>query len=66
MSASPWLTPVLAAERAQCHPSTIYAALTSGELYGRQRTAPKGRWRIHEHDLDAWVAGEPPRQLRTA
>lgn len=58
MTESPWLTVAEAAGRARCHRDTVLNALRSEKLRGYQAVAPKGTWRIHEDDLDAWVRGE--------
>ncbi|GGG04470.1 hypothetical protein GCM10007304_18230 [Rhodococcoides trifolii] len=68
MSNSPWMTPQQAADYADVHINTIRHALWDGRLRGYQRTAPKGIWRIHVDDLDAWIRGDvvSKRKLRSA
>lgn len=62
---SVWLSVAEAARYTKSAPDTVRRAAQREELRGVQRTAPKGRWRFHRQDLDAWVRGERPR-LRPA
>ncbi len=54
-----WLNPTQAAEHSGYGIDVIYDALRAGELRGYRRS-DRGRWRISEHDVDAWVRGEEP------
>lgn len=57
-----WLNVPQAAEHAGYGPDVIYDGLRSGELRGYRRS-DRGRWRISQEDLDAWVRGEEPPPL---
>lgn len=61
---SPWLTVNQVATYTGHHRDTVIHALHDGELRGRQRTAPRGHWRIHIDEVDAWMGGERPPQRR--
>lgn len=57
---SPWMTTTEARLYARCGRRQLLAALHTGELAGTQRTAPRGTWRIHRDDVDAWLRGLRP------
>lgn len=66
---SPILTVKEAAAYARCCDRLIYRALRRRELKGSQGVGPvqtpRGTWRIHRDDLDAWLRGENPEQHTT-
>ncbi|GAC1377599.1 MAG: hypothetical protein NVSMB4_07010 [Acidimicrobiales bacterium] len=64
---SPWMSSPQVAAYSGCGKDTVLRALQSGDLVGRQRTAPNGRWHVHRDDVDRWLRGETPRRaLRSA
>jgi excisionase family DNA binding protein len=54
-----------AAVYASCHPKTVLRALRRGELVGYQRGV-NCTWRIYQEDLDSWIRGEKPKNIRRA
>jgi excisionase family DNA binding protein len=67
----PWMTVREAAARSRHHYQYVYDALrlyeSSRHKQGLRGHRPRGRWRIHVDDVDAWIKGEAPgRRLRTA
>lgn len=64
---SPWFTVDEAAGVLRMHPVTLRKHLSAGTITGHQFTEPKGRWRIHRDDLEAFMAPAPRRaNLRSA
>ncbi|MEV4604829.1 helix-turn-helix domain-containing protein [Amycolatopsis sp. NPDC049253] len=60
---SPWMGTPEGATYTGRHAKTLLKALRRGELLGYQN-GPRGSWRIHRDDLDAWIRGERPQKLR--
>lgn len=52
---SPWMSGPQVVGYSGCGRDTVYRALQSGELVGRQRVAPNGRWHVHRDDVDRWL-----------
>jgi excisionase family DNA binding protein len=59
-----WFTVSEAATRARCSNRTVYRAIHNGELRTEQRGRAGAHHRIHRAEIDAWVRGERPQQLR--
>lgn len=53
-AATPWLTVVQAAQRAQCGRQAIYGAIAAGKLKA-SRLGIRREWRIHRGWLDGWI-----------
>ncbi len=64
---SPWLSAEQVATYSGYSRDTVYDALRDGDLTGRQRTVPNGRWRVHRDEVDRWLGGaNRPARLRSA
>lgn len=60
---SPWMSVAQVRVYAGTGETTTYHALQTGELRGVQRTSPRGTWRIHRDDVDAWMRGLHPESV---
>lgn len=65
---SPWMTFAEACEYARVGQQSMYRALRTHELKATQGAVRpgtvRGRWRIHRDDLDTWIRGDKPQEVK--